>query len=63
MNKSDDNSLAAWADIILGKSTKCSKCSKKTIAHRSYDGPLPKCKCGADVVYKTEGKKNDRNKG
>ena len=57
MAKSNDNTLAAWSDIILGKLTKCIKCGR-TSNHRAYEGPVPKCTCGGTMKY-VEGVKSE----
>jgi len=50
MKESNDNTLMAWSNIILGKPTKCIKCGR-TSNHREYEGSIPKCTCGGEMFY------------
>ncbi len=42
--------LEAYCNMILGLPTKCTKCSLRR-NHRSNEGPLGNCRCGAPMEY------------
>ncbi len=42
--------LEAYCNMILGKPTKCPKCSRRG-NHRSHEGPLGNCRCGTPMEY------------